>query len=497
MAGRAVALVVAIVTVLALSAGGWVWADAADLAPGPLTARAPAPPPEPPPAEPSVDPPAPPRLAAEQTAALDPAVPAPVDATVLADVVAPLLADPALGPSPALSVRDLATGAELVQSRSGVAVEPASAAKLVTSAAALHVLGAERRLSTRVAWLPAEARAEGRPALVLIGGGDLLLAAGEGDADATAGRVGLLDLARTAVTALSAGAAPLLAPDVVAELDVVVDDSLLGLPQDLGRGPADTFFATPPTSLAVDGGRLGGGLGRDAIPARTAGLAFADAVGQALTEALAGRAPRVGAVGVSTDPVLAGEVVAEGLSAPVADVLAYLLVTSDNSVADAVAGLVAAERGEPVALTSASRVLVAVVTEDLGVDLGPTALVDGSGLSDGSLATAAALSSLLATAAAAPVGDDLALLPSLLPVAGLEGTLSARFTSTDGSLDGRGVVRAKTGTLTGTTALAGVTTTASGRGVAFALLSDQVPSGGTAAGRAAADRVAAAVAACC
>lgn len=497
MRRRAAGLGVSSVTVLTLLVGGWVWADAADLAPGPLTSRAPAPAPAPPPPEPSLTPPAVPGLAVEQRAAVDPAAPAPVDARALAEVVAPLLADPALGPSPALSVRDLATGAEIAQSRSAEPVEPASATKLVTAAAALRVLGADHRLLTEVGWQTGDSRAGGRPAMVLVGGGDLLLAAGEGDPDATVGRVGLLDLARSAVAAATAGRDPLLVPGVVDAVDVVVDDSLLGEGPAPGRAPADTFFASPPSSLAVDGGDLGGGRGRDAVPATTAGAAFATALGTALEEALGDGAPGVGGVAVSTEPVTRTAVVAQARSAPVADVLAHLLLTSDNTVADSVAALVAAELGAPTAFPAAAATVVGVVEQDLGVDLGPTVLVDGSGLTDGSSSTAGALTALLGAAAAAPVGDDLALLPQLLPVAGLEGTLSERFTDDDRSDAGRGVVRAKTGTLTGTTALAGVTTTASGRGVAFALLSDQVPAGGTAAGRAAADRVAAAVTACC
>ena len=501
---------VSIVTSLVLLAGGYVWADAADVVPGPLTARAPEPPPPPPEKEPLVRPPTgvevvPPAPSPDAAPEVDAAAPE-VDAAALSAALAPLLADPALGPAPTLSVRDLATGTEVVTRSSGTALEPASTAKLVTAAAALRVLGAERRLVTRVAWVPADQRPSGVPALVLIGGGDLLLGAGEDGPGVTDGRVGLLGLARTAVTALTAptgrvslppriGEEVLLSPGV-GVVDVVVDDSLLGSGPPPVRDPVDAFYASPPSSLAVAAGRRGAGAGRDPAPAATAGQVFAGAVATALTEALGAGAPAVGAVQVSTSPVAVGPVLAQGKSAPVADVLAYLLLTSDNTVADAVARLVARERGRPTDLPSAGQLLVEELRED-GVDLGPTTIADGSGLGNGSLSTAAALSGLLAVAAAAPNGDELALLPSLLPVAGLEGTLSSRFTGAKGSAAGRGVVRAKTGTLTGVVALAGVGTTADGRGVSFALLSGGVPPGGTEAAQAAADRVAAAVAVCC
>lgn len=502
---------VSIVTSFALVAAGYAWADAADVVPGVLTARPPAaPPPEPGP-EPVVEVPAPvvddlagsadgagpadPGPGEAAVPALD--APAPLDAAALAAELAPLLADPALGPAPSLSVRDLATGDEVVTRSSTTPVEPASTVKVLTAAAALEVLGAERTLPTRVAWVDAADRASGRPAVVLVGGGDLLLAPGEGSPGETDGRVGLLDLARAGVLAATEGPPDqrLLRPGV-AVVDVVVDDSLLGGGPVLPRDPVDAVFASPPTSLAVAAGRRAG-QGRDPDPAATAARAFAAALEQALGEALGPAAPATGEPVVSTSAVPVGPVLAEGRSAPVVDVLGYLLVTSDNTVADAVAGLVAAERGGSTALPAAGLAVVDVVEQDLAVDLGPTTAADGSGLGDGSLSSAAALTALLAAAAAAPADDDLSLLPPLLPVAGLEGTLEDRFTGSERSAAGRGVVRAKTGTLTGVVALAGVGTTASGRGVAFALLSEGVPAGGTEPARAAADRVAAAVAACC
>jgi D-alanyl-D-alanine carboxypeptidase/D-alanyl-D-alanine-endopeptidase (penicillin-binding protein 4) len=58
-----------------------------------------------------------------------------------------------------------------------------------------------------------------------------------------------------------------------------------------------------------------------------------------------------------------------------------------------------------------------------------------------------------------------------LPVAGGDGTLDDRFTGGE-SASGRGFVRAKTGTLTGVSALAGVVTDADGRLLTFALMAN-------------------------
>ena len=75
----------------------------------------------------------------------------------------------------------------------------------------------------------------------------------------------------------------------------------------------------------------------------------------------------------------------------------------------------------------------------------------------------------------------------------MTGTLATRFDAT-GTKVGRGVVRAKTGTLTGVDCLAGLVRDSHGRLLAFAVLADSTP-GPQAASRTALDRVASAVAA--
>jgi D-alanyl-D-alanine carboxypeptidase/D-alanyl-D-alanine-endopeptidase (penicillin-binding protein 4) len=91
--------------------------------------------------------------------------------------------------------------------------------------------------------------------------------------------------------------------------------------------------------------------------------------------------------------------------------------------------------------------------------------------------------------------EEPALSPILsgLAVAGFNGTLADRFQSGI-SADGAGVVRAKTGTLTGISAEAGVTTTCDGVLVSFAFVADRVAD--TEAARAVLDEAAATLATC-
>ncbi len=461
--------------VLVAGLSAYAVADATGRVPGPLT-QDPVPLPYPelvtaPGAQP------PPSAARTGAPALDDSAPLP-SPEVLAAALAPALADPALGPGVSATVLDGLTGEVLVGAGATTAHEPASVAKVLTAAAALHRLGPGHSVETR-------AVTSGDGPVVLVGGGDVLLAAGAGDPDAANGRAGLADLADQTAAALSTTGRT--------TVGLALDDSVfagVGTGAGMGPGwvPADVSngFVAPVTGIAVNAGRTSSEnyAPRVADPGLAAAATFADllaARGITVQGTVArGAAP--------TDATVLGTVTSAGL----AEVVTYVLLASDNNGAEALARLVAADAGLPTDFAGAGAAVLAEV-EAIGVPADGLRLSDGSGLADGSLLTPAVLAGTL-VAAASPDHPELRPLLTGLPVAGLTGTLEDRFGAAAGAAAGQGLVRAKTGSLTGTTTLAGTVVDADGRLLAFAVMADRVPA--STAGRAAADRVVAVLAGC-
>jgi serine-type D-Ala-D-Ala carboxypeptidase/endopeptidase (penicillin-binding protein 4) len=386
----------------------------------------------------------------------------PVPSTgALTRALAPVLADPAVKGRLAASVVDVATGEALLSLRDTAAVLPASTAKIATAVAALTALDPGARLTTRVVAGP-------RPGeVVLVGGGDPLLTSGADRGYPAAARLADLAAPLTGVTR------------------VLVDDALYSGPR-LGPGWRPGYVTAgdvaPVSALYVDGGRArrGSKAPRSADPALAAG--------QALAARLGVRAP-VARVRAPQD----AEVLASADSPTVAQLVEHMLLRSDNDVAESLARQVALAKGQPATFAGASAA-VAEVLREVGVPAGSLALADGSGLSRSSRVQPAALTAVLRALA---TGDAGRLAPALsgLPVGGFDGTLEKRY-RLGPSLPAAGVVRAKTGTLNGISALAGLVRTADGRLLAFDLTADGVPLGASKQAEAALDRYVAVLARC-
>jgi D-alanyl-D-alanine carboxypeptidase/D-alanyl-D-alanine-endopeptidase (penicillin-binding protein 4) len=431
--------------VVLLAGGAYATADAYDVVQGVVTLAPEAAPAAPFPTAPGAD-------AAETLAevlpGLDPAAPQPDAAQVQAQLTA-LAADPRLGPSVGAVVADALTGEVLAEHGAAAARTPASTAKLVTGVAALTELGPERTFDTT-------ARRGAGDQVVLVGGGDMMLAAGAGDAGAVNGRAGLADLAaQVAVQLRLAG---------VDSVSVALDDTLFtgpGLAP--GWDPADVNmgYVAPVAALAVDVAKMSAGEypPRYPDPALQAAGEFARRLGEAGIT-VTGSPTRV------SEPAT-GDVLGVVSSAPVAEVAQYFLDTSDNTITEVVARMVALDLELPGSFQGATQAVLRTA-QTLGVDTTGAVLQDASGLAEGSAIPPQMLLGLLELVVD-PAHPELREVGTGMPVGGLTGTLTHRFESGAAT----GTVRAKTGSLKDVTSLAGTVLDADGRLLLFVLMADQ------------------------
>lgn len=342
------------------------------------------------------------------------------------------------------SVVDPASGAALWQQGDTTAATPASSLKILTAAAALLSLEKTDQLSTKVV------QGAEPGTVVIVGGGDPTISGVPG-------------------RSVYPGAATLddLATQVKQKGQVTKVQFDLSRYAGEALGPqwesADIAGGSvaPIVPFMLDGGRVDqanvNGV-RTGSPGQAAADAFAQRVGA--PAASAGTAPQ-GA------PVL-GEI----KSAPVEQLVDNMMQISDNVLTEAIAREIAIKTGNEPSFAGGVKAVRDVLTKN-GFDLTGASFVDGSGLSASNKIPAKLLTDVL-TAAAKPALDDprtakLRPLLSALPVAGGSGTLAGRYGGT--AAQGKGWVRAKTGTLTGVNALAGVVVDVDGRVLVFSFMS--------------------------
>ena len=381
--------------------------------------------------------------------------------------LAAVLAAPGLGRGVVLSILVATTGEPVLERGATRAVIPASTVKIATAVAALTVLPADRRLTTRVVAGP-------RPGdVVLVGAGDPTLAGRypAGGYPAVATLAGLARQVRATGTVVRR---------------VLVDDSVYVGPR-LGPGWKPGYVSggdvAPVSALEVDGGRVGPRplSARAADPALDAGRQLARLLGVVTVvrgSAVAG-ARQLGAV----------------FSPTVAQLVQAMLTRSDNDLAETLGRQVALEVGQPASFAGEAAAMGQVLRPILtaaGLVADAIRLQDSSGLSVLNRVQPAALTRLLALSAR---GGRLAPVLFGLPVAGFDGTLEKRFRTAPTSA-AAGQVWAKTGTLDGVSALAGLVRTRSGVLLAFDLTADGVPVGATLGAQRALDTVAAVLAGC-
>lgn len=382
--------------------------------------------------------------------------------TGLARVLDPLLDAPVLGDRRAAAVADLTTGKRLYGADAGAALTPASTTKLATAVAALSALGPDHRLTTRAVLEP------GSGDLVLVGGGDPTLSARED----TGGAASLRTLARETAEALKKRG--------LRRVTLSYDTTLYAGPEMHPIGVNDNL--APVTALMADEARTDGSTSgpapRAADPAADAADAFARFLrGHGIETTAPGPAEATGRA----------RTLATVSSPPLAALVERMLTESDNDLAEALVRHTALATGKRPDFAGASAA-VAARLKGLGLPVAGASFHDGSGLDRADRLTPGLLTALLVKAAD-PARPELRPVLTGLPVAGFTGTLTSRYTE-----GAAGLVRAKTGTLTGVNALAGTVVTEDGRLLAFAFLT----SGATdpQAAQSALDRAATALAHC-
>ncbi|TWS20559.1 D-alanyl-D-alanine carboxypeptidase/D-alanyl-D-alanine-endopeptidase [Tsukamurella asaccharolytica] len=360
-------------------------------------------------------------------------------------------------------IADAGTGKVLWQRDEARPRTPASTTKVLTAAAALLTLPADKRITTTVVAgvVPGE--------VVLVGAGDPTLRAGGPslftDAPKIADLAAQLRRAGTPVTRIA------------------VDTSLF-TGTDFARGWERADIAggdiTPVQSLIADSGRVRPAdeySPRVTDPALTAGRALAAALGLPAS-----------AVDEGTAPQGAAQLAAVS-SAPLSTRLHDALVHSDNVLAETIGREIALATNQPASFDGATRAVIGAL-RGAGFDLTGVELSDTSGLSTGNRIPAAVLDGIV-TAAAGAGKPQLRPLLDLLPVAAATGTLADRYVTVN--RPGAGYVRAKTGSLSGVSTLAGYVAGRDGAVLTFTLMSSGTP---VDAARPAMDAVAAALRGC-
>lgn len=367
----------------------------------------------------------------------------------------------------------------LFDQRSQLPLVPASTTKIVTATAALAALAPDHRLTTKVVQSGQSGQSGQR--IVLVGGGDPTLAG-----ERTSGFLqpaALPDLARRTAAALRAAG--------VDRVRLDYDTSMYGDPRPAPGWKSNYLpegSVAPVTALAVNEGRARPiACADDATVARAADPPLAAA--QAFAQQLRRRGIQA-QVGAEVVAAKGARQLAAVQSPPIPALVEHMLECSDNDLAEALVRHVAIARDRPADFAGASRAVRAVLAE-LGVAQG-VEVYDGSGLSIRNRITPAALARIIALAASSRRPE---LRPAItgMPVAGFSGTLEDRFVGA-AEQTGVGTVRAKTGSLSDVSTLAGLAYDADGRVLAFAFMVNQVRS--TEAARLALDRLAAVVAGC-
>ena len=339
----------------------------------------------------------------------------------------------------AYQVLDVETGDVLAASNADQLLVPASNTKLLTVTALLSVFDGTETFDTTVV-SPAPGQ------LVLVGGGDPLLASVA--SGGTPKRASLEELAaKTAEKLKSQG---------LSTVSLGYDASLFQESWATTWPASYRDQVTQISALWADEGRDDKQV-RSTDPAGDAARIFAaQLTAQGIT--------------VEGSPATAtgsGEEIAKVSSPGVHALAAAAMETSNNSYTEVLGMQLARKLGQPTTFAGTATAVQQELTR-LGLWHEGAVLYDGSGLTRENHVTASMLAGVVRYVMITPRAS---VVQEGFPVAGVSGSLARRFDD-EISTAGRGIVRAKTGTLSLVSTLAGTTVTTDGREVAFAFMTN-------------------------
>ena len=379
-----------------------------------------------------------------------------IDATAAQHLIDAFAADPSVGTDFSIVIAD-AKGTVVASHEPQAQREPASTMKTLTALTASSVLDMGSTLETG-AYLEGSGRSA---TLYLKGSGDMLLGSGQSDPNHVNGRAGLGTLASDTAAALNQRG--------ITSVTLKYDDTVFAdprYPATIAKNNPGNMYYTAVSSMAVDGGRQWTADDKhdpdlftsypllSMTPAADAASTFA----QRLTQ-----------YGITVNGSPSAQRVPQGLSpiatvqsATLAEIMAFTLRHSDNTLAEEFGRLLANATGNENSPTGATTA-VKQELDKLGVSTNGLVMADCSGLSDGSRLTATTLVEVQERNV--KIGAAVAQAEGL-SIPGLVGTAKTRLT--DQSVAGQ--LRVKTGSLAQVTSMAGNVSRTKGGLLSFAVI---------------------------
>lgn len=362
--------------------------------------------------------------------------------------VAGLAADPILMTLQGQVVR-ADTGEVLFDRAGDTPARTASTLKILTAAAAVAVLGPDFRIRTTVY------QGSTPGSIVLVGRGDATLHDPTAGGTVYAGAASLADLATQTLAAYTGD------PITSLVLDATYWNPTDKWDASWKRSEQTRGYHSEVTALQVDGDRANPAAQdspRSTDPIGRAGQAFLNALLAADTDGEIDPD-----ITITTGSALGSQpVLGEVASAPLRDIIRYMLLVSDNTTAEMLARITSKESALNGSAASLQQAIPSALSA-YGISAAGLTIRDGSGLSDLNAVPPATMNALLiAMNNGAP---NLDVVRAGLPVAGQSGTLAGRFAGPNA--DARGHVAAKSGWIDTSYSLAGILTAADGTVLVF------------------------------